>query len=286
MISSALEAYLASPLVTRREGVYFLSDPTPFEEKERRYWNLRTREGRAYSDEVVRRLPRVAPGDPLASEWAARADSLSRLLRYVSQRPRAQTILDLGCGNGWLANHLASLPSTHVYGLDLNRRELAQAARVFGDNPRLKFVYGDLFGIGLPEQSFDLVVLASVVQYFPDLPALVRCLWPLLIRGGELHILDSPVYAPAEVAAARARTRAYYEALGSPEMAAEYHHHPTTALAPFQPAVLYEPRAWRNRLAQRLGIARSPFLWICLTPGPSPDGENQKRRQERGEHCQ
>ncbi len=268
-MTPALEAVLASPAVTQRDGVYYLSDPGPFEEKEERYWNVRVKEGRAYSDDVVRRLPRVPPDHPRAAEWAARGDSLARLMRPVTRRQRPLEILDLGCGNGWLANHLASSLTIHVVGMDLNRRELTQAARVFADNPRLKFLYADVFGADLPEGSFDLILLANVIQYFPDLPALLRRLAALLVPGGGIHILDSPLYTPAEVAAARERTHAYYAGLGFPVMAPEYHHHPTTALAAFQPIVLYDPRAWLNRLARRVGVGRSPFPWIRI--GLTPD---------------
>jgi SAM-dependent methyltransferase len=266
------EAHLASRAASRRDGVYYLSDPAPFAEKELRYWRMRAREVRLYSDEVVRRLPYVPPDHPLVSEWAARAESLSRLVAYVARMQRALTVLDLGCGNGWLANHLACLPSVHVCGLDLNRRELAQGARVFVDNLRLKFLYADVFSAEVPERSFDLIVLASVIQYFPDPAALVRRLTALLVPGGELHILDSPLYAPAEVAAAQARTRAYYLSKGLREMTAEYHHHALPVLAPFQPVFLYNPRAWWNRVARKVGVSqgRSPFPWIRLTPTPDP----------------
>ena len=264
------EATLASRAASRRDGVYYLSDPTPFAEKELRYWRMRAREVRLYSDEIVRRLPYVSPDHPLAAEWAARADSLSRLVAYVARMQRALTVLDLGCGNGWLANHLASLPSVHVCGVDLNRRELTQGARVFVDNLRLKFLYADVFSVEAPERSFDLAVLASVIQYFPDPAALVRRLTALLVPGGELHILDSPLYAPAEVPAAQERTRAYYASTGLSEMAAEYYHHALSALAPFQPVVLYHPRAWWSRLARMVGAVRSPFPWIRLTPTPDP----------------
>ena len=265
-MNPALEAYLASRAGSRREGVYYLSDPSPFAEKELRYWRMRAREVRLYSDEVARRLPHVPPDHPLAAEWAARTDSLSRLMSYVARRQRAVTILDLGCGNGWLANRLASLPSVSVYGMDLNRRELAQGARVFVDNLRLKFLYADVFHADLPGSSFDLVILASAIQYFPDPVALVRRLSGWLVPGGEVHILDSPLYAPAEVAAARERTRAYYASKGLSEMAAEYHHHALPVLAPFQPVVLYNPRAWWNRAAGWMGMRRSPFPWIRIEP--------------------
>ncbi len=264
---TALESTLAGSSVERRDGVYYLTDPAPYAERELRYWRVRAREVRLYTDEVVRRLPHVPPEHPLAAEWAARADSLGRLKDHVARLQRNLTILDLGCGNGWMASHLAALSSgMRVWGLDLNRRELAQGARVFVDQPRLRFVYGDVFSDSLPAAVFDLIVVASAIQYFSDLPALVRRLLTLVRSGGEVHLLDSPLYAAGEVRAARERTRDYYAARGLLPAVEDYHHHTFDSLAPFNAERLYDPHAWPQRLARlvRGGAARSPFAWLRI----------------------
>lgn len=261
---SAFDAQLAGAGVTRRDGVYYLTDPAPFAAKEDGYWRLRSHEGRVYPDDVVRELPRVPAGHPQAAEWALRADSLGRLRRYLGRTPRPRAVLDLGCGNGWMAHHLAALPSLDVYGMDLNRRELTQAARVFHDEPRLKLLYGDVFEAKLPAHAFNAIILASVIQYFADLPALVRRLLALLAPGGAIHVVDSPLYTPAGVPAARERSRAYYSGQGFPDVATDYHHHTMESLAPFRPVTLYRPRSWRSRVLRRLGVPRSPFTWIRI----------------------
>lgn len=255
----------------RRDNVYYLSDPTLYEEKEDCYFRVRARESRLYPDEVVCRLPEIDPKHVLAKEWAARADSLSRLVTYVARLQRGLDLLDLGCGNGWMTHRLAALPNVRAYGLDLNRRELAQAARVFLGQPRLRFIYADVFTAPLPPRSFHLIVLASVIQYFPDLPALIRRLQTLCTPDGEIHVLDSPLYAPGEVAAARRRTRDYYARQRLAAMADDYHHHTRQSLAPFQPDVLYDPRAPLNRLAKWWWAEqpRSPFLWLRIPENAS-----------------
>jgi SAM-dependent methyltransferase len=260
-----LDACLAH--AERRDGVYYLTDPAPHDEKEMRYWRVRARELRLYPDDVVRRLPDMAADHPLAGEWKARADSLSRLANYLARIWRPLAILDLGCGNGWLSHQLAAISTrVRVYGLDLNRRELAQAARVFVDQPRVRFLYADVFAADLPAGFFDIVILASVIQYFPDVPALIRRLFALAAPGGEVHVIDSPLYADGEVAAARERTSAYYRSKGLAFMAQDYHHHPRSALKPFHPEVLYDPRSPLNRLARWWWSEqpRSPFEWLKL----------------------
>jgi hypothetical protein len=94
------------------------------------------------------------------------------------------------------------------------------------------------------------------LQYFPDLPALIRALRPLLASGGEIHILDSPFYSPEAVPAARERTRRYYAELGFPLMASHYHHHSFAGLDPYTFDCLYDP----SSAAAHSGD--SPFPWI------------------------
>jgi SAM-dependent methyltransferase len=264
-MNAELESLLAK--AERKDGVYYLSGPAAYAEQEDRYWRVRARENRLYPDDVVRVLPEIAADHPLAREWAARADSLGRLADYVARMQRGLDLLDFGCGNGWMAQQLAALPNVRVYGLDLNRRELAQAARVFAERTRLKLIYADVFSAPLPTSVFHTVVAASVIQYFPDLPALIRRLLDLCAPGGEVHVLDSPLYAAHEVAAAQQRTRQYYTQKGLAFMADAYHHHLRSSLAPFHPEVLYHPRAPLNRLAQWWWgeIPRSPFEWWRIT---------------------
>lgn len=247
-----------------RAGVRYLSPPGAFAAQELAYVRIREREGRLFTDDVVAALPRLPPGHALADEWRLRADSAQRLARYASTRFAGRTVLDLGCGNGWLANVVAQAAQTcEVLGLDTNQLELEQAARVFG-GPRVQFAYGDVFSPQLRAGAFDAIVAASAIQYFPDLPALIERLLALLGPAGELHVLDSPLYTAPERAAAEARTRAYYAALDLPAPT-HYSAHLWSDVAPFRPRALYDPRAAPNRLARKLGAARSPFAWLCIT---------------------
>jgi SAM-dependent methyltransferase len=230
------------------------------------YLRVREKEGRLYSDEVVSGLPGLPHAHPLRAEWRARAASAARLCAYLAQLTRPLTILELGCGNGWLTNRLAQLQDCRAVGVDLNHHELSQAARLFAQNRRLMFLAADIFQAPFGERSFDAIIIASAIQYFPDLPALIRRLMPLLSGRGEIHVLDSPLYVPSEVADARARTQAYYAALGCPEMAEHYHHHTLDALAEFHPTLLYDPGSPLARLWRLFHFVDSPFPWIRLRP--------------------
>ena len=228
------------------------------------YLRVREREGRLYSDEVVARLPAVPSAHPLWAEWKTRAASAARLTEYLARLPKPLTILDLGCGNGWLSNQVALVVGCRVTGVDFNHHELSQAARVFPENRRLAFVQADIFQAPFGERRFEVALIASAAQYFSDLPALIRQLFALLVERGEIHLLDSPFYAPAEVANARQRSQTYYTALGLPQMAAHYQHHGWETLSEFKPVMLYDPHSALNLWRRRLRLPVSPFPWIRL----------------------
>lgn len=226
------------------------------------YLRVREKEGRLYSDDLLARLPDIPTGHPLAEEWRARSVSASRLTRYLLRRPQPLLVLDLGCGNGWLANLLAA-SGLHVLGMDRNHLELRQAARVFSSNHRLGFLEADIFSAPFPPALFDVILLASVIQYFPDLPTLLSLLLKYLKPGGEIHVMDSPLYNDdAGVEAAAARTQTYYASLGFPQMAAFYFHHRFSVLQSFSPRVLYSPRMLA--LKRLFGKPDSPFPWFVI----------------------
>ena len=114
------------------------------------------------------------------------------------------------------------------------------------------------------DRPFDTIVLASVIQYFPDLPNLLQALRGLLRPGGEIHLVDSPLYPLDAVPAARERTQAYYTSLGFPEMANHYYHHPEDALVGLPARWLYLPGNLSARLSRWRGRDASPFPWIVI----------------------
>lgn len=227
------------------------------------YLRVREKEGRLYSDDVVAHLPLMPNVASLAEEWRARTASVSRLTQYLLGRSKPLSILDLGCGNGWLSN-LLSKQGHRVAGVDQNRHELNQAARVFSPNPCLFFIETNIFSAPFTAGTFDLILLASVIQYFPDLSALLALLLRYLKPHGEIHIMDSPLYSEAELHAAIHRSQQYYSSLGFPQMAEHYFHHRSSELDGFDAKWLYRPQPRIFRLKRLVGQVDSPFPWIMI----------------------
>ncbi|MCC4594363.1 class I SAM-dependent methyltransferase [Xanthomonas campestris pv. phormiicola] len=238
---------------------------------ERRYLAVRQQEGRVYSDAQVRMLPR--PGGALGAshEWRVRAASCRRLLRHLQARGGSGPLLELGCGNGWLSQRLAEGLQREVCGVDVNRTELAQAARVFAASARLSFVAGDIHTLPLPPQRFDAVVLPACIQYFADPRALIARLLGLLQDDGELHVIDSPFYADAAHAqASAARSLRYFTGLGCAELASRYHQHTYAALDGIVVRRLFDPRSLRARWLRALRWPQPFFPWLCIRKRDNP----------------
>lgn len=206
------------------DGVYYLSEDKnqPFDDN--LYIELRKKECRLYSDREIEVLPYRRVYNHLDYEWKVRAGTFEKLVNYFKAK-RNLNILEIGCGNGWLSNGIAGNTDNYVVGVDLNKKELTQAARVFVQNEKLTFVFGNIFEDIFPPRSFDAAILASSVQYFPDLTELINRVFYFLRKKGEVHIIDSNFYRSGERYSAKSRTESYYENLGFPGMSRYYHHH-------------------------------------------------------------
>lgn len=226
------------------------------------YLRLLRKDNRTYDDAEVRELPDTFFYNLHRQEWEIYAKSAQRLLKYLYRpnEPAHQfNLLEVGCGNGWLSARIAEMPQFDVVGLDINYFELAQAARVFPfDN--LDFVYGDLFEDIFPEEAFDIVVLFDTIQFFPNLQQLINRCRQYLKKGGEIHILESPIYQEKDVEQSVKQTLDHYQHLGVPEMAELHHHHSRKEIASFDYQFLYRP----GGLNKLLGRKDSPHPWVKI----------------------
>ncbi|HEX7014442.1 MAG TPA: class I SAM-dependent methyltransferase [Cyclobacteriaceae bacterium] len=248
------------PSFRHREGLFHQSG-IAYEAFEREYTALRTSEGRLLPDAIVKDLPHVPRQHPLRKEWLVRKRSAEALARYMKKTSPAR-VLEIGCGNGWLINFLAGQVEADYCGVDVNEIELKQAVRLFSTQDRITFVYGDITSSAFDECKTDVIVCASVIQYFPDLPSLLDRLKGMLCANGEIHIIDSPLYREGDAAAAKARSVDHFWKTGQPDMASYYHHHTWKSLKNDHYDVLHHPNSLSGRIKKWLGY--SPFPWVVV----------------------
>jgi 2-polyprenyl-6-hydroxyphenyl methylase/3-demethylubiquinone-9 3-methyltransferase len=139
-------------------------------------------------------LPRNDPRqyDELAAEWW-RPDGAFAMLHWLAEaraalippasRPGA-VLVDVGCGAGLLAPHVAGKGYRHV-GVDLVRSALAQAA-----THGVATVNGDARALPLADGCADVVAAGELLEHVPDWPAVVAEAGRIL-RPGGLLVLDT-----------------------------------------------------------------------------------------------
>ena len=245
-----------------KKGVYYLSEYMK-NEFESLYLKTRKKENRIYDDKVVKNLPAINKNHPLFREWRIREKSILKLEEYIKNKEKPLNIMELGCGNGWLTHNIAMIQDCYVIGVDVNKSELEQAARVFCYQNNHKFFYADIFADYFELGDFDIVILASSIQYFRNIHHLFERLLYLTKHNGEIHVIDSPFYNSSEISKAQKRTYNYYNKIGFPQMSDFYFHHSYEELEKYKPHFKYIPGK-QNIFSRFLTKNSSPFPWIVI----------------------
>jgi ubiquinone/menaquinone biosynthesis C-methylase UbiE len=134
--------------------------------------------------------------------WRTAENSAGYLLPHL--RP-GQSLLDVGCGPGTITADLALLVAPgEVVGIDA-APEVVEQAQVHAAGlgmADLRFEVGDLFELGYPDASFDVVHLHQVLQHVTDPVGALVALRRVLAPDGVLAARDSDyaafAWAPAD----------------------------------------------------------------------------------------
>ncbi|MCA3246911.1 MAG: methyltransferase domain-containing protein [Azospirillum sp.] len=99
-----------------------------------------------------------------------------RLTRYhdffVARVAAGRRVLDVGCGNGYLAHRLAADAGAEVVGVDIVPANVEKARKLHA-HPCARFEIGDILR-AIPEGPFDVVVMSNVLEHLPERGALLR----------------------------------------------------------------------------------------------------------------
>lgn len=101
-------------------------------------------------------------------------EPLAPLYNLLGEEVRAlasRTILDVGCGPGYLTRHLAALcPEADVQGVDYSTGQIRFARRVYlaSGEGRVKFIRGNALALPFPDGAFDVVVSVGSIKHWHD----------------------------------------------------------------------------------------------------------------------
>lgn len=108
----------------------------------------------------------------------------------------AHKVLDLGCGRGRVASHMAQMSGAHVTGMNIDMDQLLQARKFAAGNglsKRVEFVQGDVNVIpyAFPSESFDNIYqVQCLFSLAKDLGKTFKEVHRLLKPGGKFGCLD------------------------------------------------------------------------------------------------
>ncbi len=133
------------------------------------------------------------------------------LLEYAAPQP-GEHVLDVACGTGSVARHVAPLVDTHgkIVALDVNPDMLAVARALPAPaGATIAWQQANAISLDLADGAFDLVLCQQGLQFFPDRTASVREIRRVLTKGGRVAISvwqalrRHPVYETLLTATAR-----------------------------------------------------------------------------------
>ncbi len=130
-------------------------------------------------------------GLDLAQHGFADVAQLDLLAQTTGLGPAVRA-LDLGCGNGLIAEYLSDRSGAHITGLDYMPHAIAQAQRrTAGKADRLAFMVGDINRLALPAGAFDVILSMDSMYFSADYAATIGALRAALRPAGQMGILFS-----------------------------------------------------------------------------------------------
>lgn len=121
-------------------------------------------------------------------ESAATRDEKRRvreaIIRHIPHD--AELLLDVGCGNGWLAKY-AIARGKHIISMDISTVNPMQVVEKYPSEAHLGLV-ADVFSLPLQHDSIDCIVASEIIEHVSDPVRFVQTLYASLKPGGILII--------------------------------------------------------------------------------------------------
>lgn len=126
-------------------------------------------------------------GNPLRKMWLR---PFQKKFNAAVTALQPETLLEIGAGEGYLLHELQQqLPQTKMLGLDLVPEFIAEGKRLF---PELHLDVGDIYQIGQPDHSWDVVVVSEVFEHLAHPEEALR----EVARVARQHVVLSVPWEP------------------------------------------------------------------------------------------
>jgi tRNA (cmo5U34)-methyltransferase len=145
-------------------------------------------------DREVERFANLESGQSATMDAPLVLDLIPQAAAFTN--PKAQAVLDVGCGAGnYTLKLLQHLPGLDVTLVDLSRPMLDRALERVGQvRPRsVRAIQGDIRAVPLEESRFDIILAAAVLHHLreeAEWRAVFTKLYTCLNPGGSLWISD------------------------------------------------------------------------------------------------
>ena len=115
-----------------------------------------------------------------------------RLVRAALGAAPGERVLDVGCGPGFYCAELVEEVGAEgsVLGLDASPQMLALAARRCAGHENVEFKEADATALGVEPGSFDAALCVQVLEYMPDVAAVLAELHRAVRPGGRVVLWD------------------------------------------------------------------------------------------------
>jgi SAM-dependent methyltransferase len=213
----------------QRDGIWRFLTPereAHFAQFTSEYQQVREAEGRgSIAAAYYRALPFADLSGRFTTDWSIRARSFDTLSKKVLQpleraAHRPLLIVDLGAGNGWLSYRLAQR-GHRVAAIDLLTNPQDGLGVHIHYDAAFTPVQAEFDRLPFDAAQFDLAIFNASLHYAVDYTTTLREALRVLQPGGQIVVLDSPVYRSGESGAQMVREReaAFTEAYGFPSNA-------------------------------------------------------------------
>ena len=143
-------------------------------------------------------LPDCPPDHPIAAQWALRRRTFAAFTRRVLPRlGSGLRVVDLGAGVGWLSHRLAQL-GHHPMAVDLTTDDRDGLAAGRHYRPTWPRVQADFDRLPLAPEAADLVIFNASLHYSTNYDVTLAEALRVLVPGGTVAVLESPIYRHAE----------------------------------------------------------------------------------------